>query len=170
MKDLSSFLLFKLTAKDAAAVSDLEKACFSCAWSEEQYAKALRNNPCIAGVGCSCTAFFHRELAGYIVYYQTEDEFEILNIAVYPKWRGLGLATALLTQVLREAIKKGIKKCFLEVRRSNLPALHLYNRAGFLQVGLRRHYYPTGEDALVMVYHPQKSCLGVRGDVSESSD
>ena len=98
------------------------------------------------------------------------NEFEILNIAVYPKWRGLGLATALLTQVLREAIKKGIKKCFLEVRRSNLPALHLYNRAGFLQVGLRRHYYPTGEDALVMVYHPQKSCLGVRGDVSASSD
>ena len=73
-------------------------------------------------------------------------ECEILNLAVAPTFRRLGIGSALLSQELRAAAD-----FFLEVRESNLGAQALYRRFGFIEVGRRTSYYrlPT-ETAIVM--------------------
>jgi ribosomal-protein-alanine N-acetyltransferase len=76
---------------------------------------------------------------------------EVLNIAVIPEYRRMGLARRLVGLVLGISRALGAKKAFLEVREGNRAARALYEGAGFEQVGLRKGYYPdTGEDALVL--------------------
>ncbi len=89
-------------------------------------------------------------LLAYITLYHIADELEIINIAVRPDARRQGLGWQLLDHALREEVKLGILTMFLEVRTSNMPAIRLYERAGFRPVGRRRGYYTAPvEDGLV---------------------
>ena len=136
-----------LTRDDIEAVTDLEGQSFSSPWTEELYAAALRQS------------FFRLwgakldgVLAGYVSVYHLGEELEIINIAVAPALRRQGAGSRLLRHVRREAELSGAERILLEVRRSNAPAIALYESQGFVQVGVRRNYYPdTGEDALVYV-------------------
>ncbi len=78
------------------------------------------------------------------------DTAEVLCVATDEKYRGKGVATALMNEALSECRKRGIAEINLEVRASN-DAVHLYNKCGFETVGTRKNYYtaPT-EDALLM--------------------
>lgn len=83
------------------------------------------------------------------------DECELLNLAVLPHCQRRGLGRALLQQVLEMARAQGCSRCLLEFRRSNAAARALYEAAGFVQVGVRKAYYPAlggagpREDALL---------------------
>lgn len=136
-----------LCAADADAVAQLEKQCFSLPWSAELYRHAFAQNAFIAWGRRE-----GNELVGYLTAYHTPDDLEILNLAVRPDKRRRGHARALLDTALRTARKTGILRAVLEVRRTNAPAIALYESLGFSRVGVRRAYYPdTGEDALVYV-------------------
>lgn len=78
------------------------------------------------------------------------DEAEILTLAVAPPLRRQGRGRALLREAARTAYAAGARAMFLEVTERNDAARALYAAAGFTQVGLRRHYYPDGTDALVL--------------------
>ena len=73
------------------------------------------------------------------------DEAEILTIAVEPKARGSGLATVLLGSHLSRLSRLGVSALFLEVDEANAPALALYRRFGFQQVGRRAAYYAKAD-------------------------
>ena len=94
---------------------------------------------------------FSKALAGYVVGRLAADELHINNIAVRDEYRRAGLATALLSQVLKEAKTYKAAKAYLEVRASNTAAQCLYEKCGFCVVGRRRNYYSNPpEDALIM--------------------
>jgi [ribosomal protein S18]-alanine N-acetyltransferase len=79
-------------------------------------------------------------------------ELHLLAIATHPDHRGRGIATTMLAHVLDAARSTGCSLATLEVRRSNTPAIALYERAGFKTVHVRTRYYQDdGEDALVML-------------------
>jgi [ribosomal protein S18]-alanine N-acetyltransferase len=78
------------------------------------------------------------------------DEAEILTLAVEPRVRRQGVATALLTKALAEARGRGARSVLLEVSVSNAAARALYGRAGFVEVGRRQRYYADGADALIL--------------------
>lgn len=89
---------------------------------------------------------------GFAVVTQVVGEAELLDIVVHPDYQGQGLGHQLLEFVLELVRTGGCERIFLEVRRSNLGAIHLYEKMGFCQVGMRRDYYPTArgrEDALL---------------------
>ena len=68
-----------------------------------------------------------------------------------PEYRRLGVASALLSRVLNEAARFGIRRTMLEVRQSNAPARQLYEKFGFVVGGTRSKYYTNPiEDALVL--------------------
>lgn len=90
------------------------------------------------------------QVSGYCNYWLVLEEASLLSIAVHPDRRGRGIAHALLTHMLAEATGAGCQRVILEVRRSNQPALALYQRQGFTVSYQRRAYYGDGEDALVM--------------------
>jgi len=85
--------------------------------------------------------------AGFCAWRQTaDDEAELLNMAVEPRMRRKGVATALLEDLRRRA--KG--SIFLEVEAGNTAAQTLYRRAGWEEVSVRKDYYGPGRNAIVM--------------------
>ena len=132
------------------AVLELERQAFTMPWSEEQFRAAFAQRS-FAGFGLrSPEGAGGGALLAYISFYHTQDELEILNIAVTPPCRRQGCGRRLLGLALQVAKKMGIERAVLEVRVQNTPALKLYQGLGFECVGRRPRYYAdTGEDALV---------------------
>jgi len=93
---------------------------------------------------------FLAEAGGMILCRVAADEAEILTLAVTPAARRRGIGRALVKEAAMHALTQGASRFFLEVSTSNQPAQALYRAAGFVQVGIRRRYYPDGADALVL--------------------
>ncbi|MCE4604582.1 MAG: GNAT family N-acetyltransferase [Aeropyrum sp.] len=76
----------------------------------------------------------------------------LVSIAVRPGYRRLGVGSALMSETVR-VMKEiyGVESIFLEVRVSNIQAIRLYEKFGFVKVRRIKGYYRDGEDAFVMV-------------------
>ncbi len=110
------------------------------------------------------------ELVGYIGTWFIYDEAHIGTIATKQEYRGKRIAEQLIAYTAFQGIQEGIAYVVLEVRVSNDPAIRLYERLGFTQVGLRKRYYTdTGEDALLMTCRDMES-LARRLDIEEVTD
>jgi ribosomal-protein-alanine N-acetyltransferase len=95
-------------------------------------------------------------LWAYCVLYPAVDELHLLNITVSPKLRKLGLGARIMNAIEGVAAQQNMPRIILEVRPSNTPALALYQRLAYEQIGVRKNYYPANpdsgnrEDAIVM--------------------
>ena len=95
-------------------------------------------------------------LWAYCILFPAVDELHLLNITVAPKLRQFGLGTRIMASIESVATQQNIPRIILEVRPSNTAAIGLYQKLGYEQIGIRKHYYPaspeTGgrEDAVVM--------------------
>jgi ribosomal-protein-alanine N-acetyltransferase len=96
-------------------------------------------------------------------FWKVADEVQLLNIATRPDQRRRGLGSRLMRHVINSAAAEGCHRVTLEVRRSNLGAIGLYECFGFREIGNRPRYYPdTGEDALVLALElPRERRAGV---------
>ncbi|MCD4549816.1 ribosomal protein S18-alanine N-acetyltransferase [Schaalia sp. lx-260] len=76
---------------------------------------------------------------------------DVMTIGVREQFRGTGVGHALMSDVLAVALDEGAQRIFLEVRESNVGAIHMYERHGFFPIGRVKNYfrYPR-EDALTM--------------------
>ena len=90
------------------------------------------------------------KIYAYVTFWAMDDAVEILNIAVDLPHRGLGFAKLLLQHVIRDGVRRASKRLILDVRKSNLPAVGLYQRAGFGITQYRKGFYTNGEDAYHM--------------------
>jgi ribosomal protein S18 acetylase RimI-like enzyme len=92
-------------------------------------------------------AFAEGKAAGFCAWRQTApDEAELLNLGVDPASRRCGIASALLEELCAQA--RG--NIFLEVAESNNQAISLYTAQGWTPVAVRKVYYSSGKDAIVM--------------------
>ncbi|MDR1125585.1 MAG: ribosomal protein S18-alanine N-acetyltransferase [Deltaproteobacteria bacterium] len=152
-KRASEVLFRALGEDDLDSVLALEETSFSMPWSREQYSLMLRAGACNlfgALAGSEVVAYACVSLV------KAAAELEVYNIAVRADKRRQGLGQALLSTVLAAADALGVKRAVLEVRESNLAAIHLYENLGFKLGGKRRSYYTApDEDALVYVYEWQ---------------
>ncbi len=132
---------------DAAAIARLHGASFHRGWSDGEIERILLDRHVLAH-----RATTGRTLAGFILSRLVTDEAEILSVAVASSRRGQGLARRLLDLHLRRLAGLGVRAVFLEVDEGNTPALRLYRRMGFREVGRRAGYYQceTGAAALVL--------------------
>ena len=135
-----------MTAEHVAQIAQLEKLCFADPWSEMSIASELRSIWSYWVVAlCADT------VVGYIGSQSSIDESDVMNVAVHPDWRRQGIAENLIEHLIRELKSRGSKALMLEVRASNAPAIALYEKLGFRQVGLRKNYYKNPkEDALIL--------------------
>ena len=117
------------------------------AWTPENYRSSLR-----AGYWSRVLCEGDRVVA-VCVAMDGVDETHLLNIAVARDWQGRGLAQVLLQALCERCVQQRAQALWLEVRPSNTRARALYQREGFVDIGVRKHYYPAEggrEDALVM--------------------
>ena len=128
--------------RDAPAIARLHAASFRRGWSDGEIEQMLRDRQTMAH-----RAVTGRTLHGFILSRLVEGEAEILSVAVAQARRGRGTAGALLNLHLRRLAGLGARAVFLEVDESNTPALRLYRRAGFREVGRRPGYYPQDGNA-----------------------
>ncbi|MDD5902491.1 MAG: ribosomal protein S18-alanine N-acetyltransferase [Oscillospiraceae bacterium] len=125
----------------------LEKQCFSVPWSRQALISQLPDD-----MHFFIAAFNDSgRVLGYVGMMYVLDEGYISNVAVSPECRRLGIADKLIESLIKRASEKNLSFVTLEVRESNLPAIELYRKNGFSDVGMRKNYYnkPT-ENAILM--------------------
>ena len=131
---------------DLDAVMEIEQRSFSTPWSRDSFRNLVGRADADLWV-----ALLDDSVVGYAVVWYVADESELGNLAVAAEWRRRGLGRWLLDWALSMAAERGAARIFLEVRDSNRGAQDLYERRGFVQVGLRRRYYrQPSEDARVL--------------------
>jgi len=130
--------LSEASGRDAAAIAMLHGASFRRGWSEEEVENLIADRQV-----CTHRAMRGAALAGFIMSRRAGEEAEILSVAVSRAHRGRGLARILLNLHLRRLAGFGVHAVFLEVDEQNRPAIRLYARAGFREVGRRPNYYPS---------------------------
>lgn len=131
---------------DLAQMADIHALSFARPWNEADIDRLL------AGKGVkSFVARIEGEASagavGFIITRIAADEAEIISIATNPARRRKGIARELLHAAIRELQRDRIARLFLEVDEKNTPALGLYRKLGFRQVGQRKGYYGSGKDA-----------------------
>ena len=140
----------KMKDTDIAAVSRIEKLTHIQPWSENVLTDCYHSDYlCLVAEEND----YQKELKGYIILSQVLDEAHLLNLCVSLKYQGYGLGRELTARGIKEVVKRGARKMFLEVRRSNMRAISLYESFGFSEVGIRTNYYQgssMSEDAVVM--------------------
>ena len=139
-------ILEKMNETHVAQIAELEKICFSDPWSEKSVASELNNK-----LSCWLVALEDGQVAGYIGSQTVCGETDMMNVAVHPDHRRKGIAEALILGLIEE-LKIMESHCLtLEVRASNTPAISLYEKLGFSEIGRRKNYYRNPkEDALIL--------------------
>jgi ribosomal-protein-alanine N-acetyltransferase len=144
-------LLAPMTPADLPEVLEIESRSYPLPWTDSVFQAELEllHSHCVVAKNGNAP----QNILGYAVFWTVPDEGELLNLAVRPEARGLGVGKQLLTHVLEVCHAHGLDAVFLEVRTSNAPAIALYRGAGFEQVALRKRYYrDNDEDALILRY------------------
>lgn len=138
--------IIPMNESHVAQVAALEAICFSDPWSEKSVASELTNP-----LSYWLVAVDGERVAGYVGSQTVLDETDMMNIAVHPDYRRQGLAERLVDSLVAGLREKGSRCLTLEVRQSNTPAIGLYEKLGFTQIGLRKNYYRNPrEHALIL--------------------
>lgn len=144
---LDGVTLRNMTADDVAAVEILERRLFPMdAWPLQMFFDELAQ--------VDTRRYVVAEAGGHIVGYAglmcIEPIADVQTIAVIPEFEGKGIGSAILTELIEEARRRGAADVLLEVRADNPRAQALYVRFGFEQIHVRPRYYRDGTDALIM--------------------
>lgn len=136
---------------DLEAVNAIEQAAHRAPWSENIIHYCL-----IGGYDCRVLVLKANDLEKIIGFYISrpeEGDCHLLNICLLPAYQGQHLGTYFMRAYLQHIKAQGVSEALLEVRPSNLVALHLYNKIGFVKIGIKEQYYQDSqgcEDAWVL--------------------
>lgn len=130
---------------DEKEIAALEKECFSSPWSEKAVLESYYSD----------TKFFlfeeNEKILGYAGLQAVLDEGYVTNIAVTKLARGRGIGKALVDNLINFGKDKNLAFISLEVRESNIPAISLYTKCGFKDMGKRKNFYKDpAEDAKIL--------------------
>ena len=144
-----AYLFARMAEGDLSEVLAIEQAVYPHPWTRGNFSDALRSqyqNWVLRDV--------QGELLGYFLLLLAVDEAHLLNISVRGDLHGRGFGRKLLAEVVRLSNHDLMASILLEVRPSNQRALAVYQRYGFVRIGVRKNYYPDAnghrEDAIVM--------------------
>ena len=133
------------TESDIAKIAEIEERCFQDAWSVVAFEDILKYP-----IHHSFLVEEGGQVCAYACVLVLFEDAELENIAVDLPYRKRGIAKALMDALHEKAKALGAKRCLLEVRVSNAPAISLYEKYGYEKYGVRKRYYEDGEDAFVM--------------------
>jgi [ribosomal protein S18]-alanine N-acetyltransferase len=135
---------------DARVLSLLHAQGFDHAWSAVDFEAMIADRSVIGHVLCLGRA----GPSGFVLSRVAADEAEILSIVIDQNAQGKGFARQLLETHMDDLVRHRARKLFLEVEAGNAPALSLYKRLAFAEIGRRRSYYRKADgssaDALTM--------------------
>ena len=137
-----------METEDLPEILALENELFpESPWPREEFLYEMNDNP---------FSFLFVEvqdgvIAGYLDYWIMYENAQLCNIGVRTSYKRRGIGRKLLNYCIEQAQIAGCEYLSLEVRKSNTPAIRLYESAGFIDAAVRKNYYEDGEDARLMV-------------------
>ena len=125
----------------------IERLCFAEPWPATAFIDELSDERACYFVATSSGG----DVVGFCGYWHVVDEAHIMNIAVIPSARRRGVGRGLLRVALDDAVARGMRVAFLEVREDNASAIALYGQFGFTQCGFRENYYEKENKSAVVM-------------------
>ena len=145
--------------RDMPEVLQIEQDSFDYSWTEEDFLRCLRQRNCIGMV-----AEHDDRVVGFMIYELHKNKLHILNFAVHPSARRLGIGGQMVAKLVNKLSTHRRQKISLAVRETNLAAQLFFRSQEFKAVKVLRDYYEdSGEDAFLMQYR-------FAGDTSEDED
>ncbi|WP_373895193.1 ribosomal protein S18-alanine N-acetyltransferase [Virgibacillus natechei] len=144
---MSEMVIRKMELTDVDEVMEVERATFAAPWPTDIFYQEILDN--------EHAFYFVMKLddkaIGYIGTWIVIDDMQITNIAIHPAYRGYKFGEMLFKYIFQYAIKLGVARLSLEVRKSNIVAQKMYRKFGLVPGGIRKNYYADDqEDAIVM--------------------
>ena len=131
---------------DIPGLVDIERQQPRCAqWGETGWTQELAEKS--AYILCAQSG---EKVVGFVALRLAADVCEVLNVGVAVASAQQGIGFSLLSQALAWVRAHGGKTVTLEVGAQNAAATHLYQKAGFTRLGMRKQFYASGEDAWIM--------------------
>ncbi|MDR0936694.1 MAG: ribosomal protein S18-alanine N-acetyltransferase [Oscillospiraceae bacterium] len=150
---ISNITVRNAVASDLDAICAIEAASFSDPWTAQMLLDDILNPITyfpVAVTQAGASALPNASVVAYADMSIAADEAEIRSIATAPAYRKAGVAAKLLNALTDYAKLNKVSAIYLETRKSNKPAIALYEKQGFKRLGLRKGYYATPkEDAIV---------------------
>lgn len=136
----------KMLPEDASVISEFEKRLFGTCTDEASYKKM-----CTYEENVYMTAEDNGKIIAYCAITALYETADLCNIAVKEEYRHCHIAEKLLEKCVMSCKDKGVTRILLEARKSNVPAINLYKKMGFMEIGIRKDYYREPcEDAVIM--------------------
>ncbi len=137
--------IVRLEEKHVDEIVAIEEHSFSIPWSKTAFLGELLNQNAHYFV-----AMIDEKVVGYGGFWYIVNEGHITNIAVHEDYRGQGIGSLILDEMIAQKEELWMIGLTLEVRVSNVNAIKFYEKKGFVEEGVRKNYYENNEDALIM--------------------
>ncbi|BEP27920.1 ribosomal protein S18-alanine N-acetyltransferase [Helicovermis profundi] len=145
---MSNIAFRKMRISDIDMVYQLEVESFSVPWGAETFVRELTENK----LAHYYVLLDNDEVIGYGGMWFIVDEAHITNIAVRKKRRGYGYGKKITSSLIDVAKESNMFRITLEVRESNSIAIGLYEKLGFISVGIRPNYYQDNKENAVIMW------------------
>lgn len=141
-----NYIIENLNLTHIEEICDIEKRCFSDAWSRQSFIDEIDNENSVFIVVKK-----EDKIVAYSGFWYIVDDAQIMNVAVDIAYKGMKISHILMKEMIQRARDKNMATMSLEVRVSNEIAINLYKGYGFEIVGVRKQYYQDNkEDAYIM--------------------
>ena len=138
-------MISEMNLQDLENIKDCLLTDFDNFWSYNILKQELEN-----GKSKYFVAKQENEIVGFAGILLIIDQVNIMNIVVIKDKRNFGIGSLLLEEIIRYSKIHNATSITLEVNEKNIPAIKLYKKYGFKQVGLRRKYYNNEDNAILM--------------------
>ena len=135
----------QLTLKDLENMKDTLYSDFDNFWSYNVLKQELENKNTTYVVATE-----NSQIVGFSGISVCFDEATLNNIVVKKSCRGRGIGGELLETLIELCADLNMKSLTLEVNSLNTPAINLYEKFGFKNLGIRKKYYNNSQDAIIM--------------------
>lgn len=140
-----NIIIEKMTKEHLKQIKDILQEQFDEFWNANVLNEELENP-----LSDYIVAIENGEVVGYAGIWQPIDEGHITNIVTKKDKRGNHIGTRMLEEIINLARTKNLKSVTLEVNEHNKPAINLYKKYNFIEMGKRTRYYNNTDDAIIM--------------------
>lgn len=140
-----SIIIDEMTISDLEKIKEILQTEFDEFWTYSVFESELKNTNSKYFV-----AYENDEVVGFAGVTGSFDVAEIMNIVTKKDHRKKGIARGLLKKLIIYSTEQNYQKICLEVKANNVPAISLYEKNGFIKVGVRKNYYQNQIDAILM--------------------
>ena len=145
MIDLSKMVIHTMHLEDLDKIKENLETDFDDFWNYKIFKEELGNNN-----SSYLVLLYNDEIVCFGGIKVILDESNLMNIVTRKDMRRKGFASILLDELITISGKENCSSVTLEVNENNTPAINLYKKFDFAEVGKRTNYYKNGDNAVLM--------------------